>query len=107
MGETPGDKGTDGKKGAGSFEERLHSARVKQGLEMQPVAAGAGGSSPYGIGLRVGVELVSALAVAALIGWGLDRWLGTRPWLLALFIVLGGGAGIANVWRLMMPARTR
>ncbi len=105
MGETPGDRDTDGKRG-GSFEDRLRSARVKQGLEVQPVA-GAGGSSPYGIGLRVGIELVSALAVAALIGWGLDRWLGTKPWLLALFILLGGGAGIANVWRLMMPARTR
>lgn len=106
MGETPSDKGTDGKRGMGSFEERLRSARVKQGLETQP-AASVGGSSPYGIGLRVGVELVSALAVAALIGWGLDRWLGTKPWLLGLFIVLGGAAGIANVWRLMMPARTR
>lgn len=106
MGEIPGDKGTDGRRGTGSFEERLRSARVKQGLETPP-AAGMGSSSPYGIGLRVGVELVSALAVAALIGWGLDRWLGTKPWLLALFILLGGGAGVANVWRLMMPARTR
>ena len=106
MGEIPGDKGTDGKKGIGSFEERLRSARAKQAVETRPIVD-AGGASPYGIGLRVGVELVSALAVAALIGWGLDRWLGTKPWLLALFIVLGGGAGIANVWRLMMPAKTR
>jgi ATP synthase protein I len=56
-----------------------------------------------GVGLRVGVELVSALAVAVAIGWALDRWLHTRPVMLALFVLLGGAAGIANVWRLMGP----
>ena len=32
--------------------------------------------SPWGIGLRVGIEMVSALVVAVAIGWGLDRLLG-------------------------------
>lgn len=56
-----------------------------------------------GAGLRVGVELVSALVVAIGIGWGLDYWLGTKPWLLALFVPIGGAAGVLNVWRLMRP----
>ena len=43
------------------------------------------------------------MAVAVAIGWGLDRWLHTSPWLLGLFVLLGGAAGVANVWRLMMP----
>ncbi|MDT7953106.1 MAG: AtpZ/AtpI family protein [Acetobacteraceae bacterium] len=60
-----------------------------------------------GIGVRVGVELVSALAVGLAIGWGLDWLLGTKPWLLALFVLLGGAAGVANVWRLMMPPAKR
>jgi len=59
-----------------------------------------------GMGLRVGVELVSALAVAVAIGWYLDKWLGTRPFLLMLFVVLGGAAGVANVWRLVGPPKT-
>lgn len=58
-----------------------------------------------GVGLRVGVELVSALAVAVAIGWYLDGWLGTRPFLLMLFVVLGGAAGVANVWRLVGPPK--
>ncbi len=88
----------------GSFEERLRAARTKQAMDVPaPSANSAGTASPMGIGVRVGVELVSALAVAVAIGWGLDRWLGTKPWLLGLFVVLGGAAGIANVWRLMMP----
>jgi ATP synthase protein I len=58
-----------------------------------------------GVGLRVGVELVSALAVAVAIGWALDRWLHTLPLFLCLFVVLGGAAGVANVWRLVGPKR--
>ena len=60
-----------------------------------------------GIGARVGVELLSALVVGLAIGWGLDWLLGTKPWLLALFVLLGGVAGVANVWRLMMPHKAR
>ncbi len=89
----------------GSFEARLRSARERQGLEPKVAVPGPAGSNAMGVGLRVGVELVAALAVAVLIGWALDRWLGTTPWLLVLFIALGGAAGIANVWRLMMPRR--
>jgi ATP synthase protein I len=58
-----------------------------------------------GIALRVGVEMVSALLVAVAIGWGLDRWLGTRPILLAVFVLLGGAAGVLNVWRTFAPRR--
>ena len=87
----------------GSFEERLRTARVRQGLEQSGPAASAPPASPMGIGLRVGTELVAALVVGLAIGWGLDRWLGTTPWLLAVFVLLGGAAGVANIWRLMMP----
>lgn len=57
-------------------------------------------SSALGIAFRVTVEVVSALAVGLGIGWALDNWLGTRPWLMILFLVLGGAAGILNVYRL-------
>ena len=92
----------------GSFEERLRSAQARQDAAAPKPAPGSDGSpSPMGIGVRVGVELVSALAVGLAIGWGLDWLLGTRPWLLALFVLLGGAAGVANVWRLMMPPKSR
>ena len=89
-----------------SFEERLRAARTKQGLDQPaPTAASAdlGGGSAMGIGLRVGVELVSAMIVGVGLGWFLDRWLHTTPFLLILGVLLGGGAGVANVWRLMGP----
>ena len=94
--------------GDGSFDERLRAAQAK--VERGKPAPQAGGDmqpSAMGIGVRVGVELVAAMAVAVAIGWGLDHWLRTTPWLLGLFVLLGGAAGVANVWRLMMPRAPR
>jgi ATP synthase protein I len=45
----------------------------------------------------VGLNLVSATFVGLLLGYWLDRWLGTKPWLLLLFLVLGIVAGFKNV----------
>lgn len=56
--------------------------------------------SALGLAFRVAVELVSALAVGLGIGWLLDSWLGTKPWLMIVFIVLGGAAGVLNVYRM-------
>ncbi len=56
--------------------------------------------SALGLAFRVSVELVSALAVGVAIGLGLDYMLGTKPWLLVAFIVLGFAAGVLNVYRM-------
>ena len=86
-----------------SFEDRLRVARQKQGLDApaRSEAAGPSGTSSLGVGVRVGVELVSALVVAVGLGWLLDRWLHTLPLFLILSVLLGGAAGVANVWRLL------
>jgi ATP synthase protein I len=101
--------GPDGSSGDNSFEERLRAARARQGLDKAPPEAGKEpgdfGPSPLGIGLRVGVELVSALVVAVAIGYWLDRWLHTSPAFLIVFVFLGGAAGVLNVWRVFAPRR--
>ena len=88
-----------------SFEDRLRTASAKQAQQSAPVPPKTAETNAMGIGARVGVELVSALVVAVLIGWGLDRWLHTTPLFIALFVLLGGAAGVANVWRLMAPRK--
>ena len=50
-------------------------------------------------GMRMAAELVGAVIVGGAIGWGLDRWLGSTPWLFLLFFVLGFAAGVLNVVR--------
>lgn len=55
--------------------------------------------SDYGPAVRVAADLVAGVAVGGVIGWGLDWWLGTTPWLLLVFLVLGSAAGLTNVMR--------
>jgi ATP synthase protein I len=47
----------------------------------------------------IGIALVAATAIGLLIGYGLDRWLGTRPWLTMLFTLFGIAAGFLNLFR--------
>jgi ATP synthase protein I len=51
------------------------------------------------VGLNVFSEFVGAVVVGALIGWQADVWLGTKPWLLVVFLGLGVAAGFWNVFR--------
>ena len=91
----------------GSFEERLKAARGRRGLDGPTKLKGFNPdgieSSPMGIGLRVGIELVAALVVAVAIGYGLDWLFGTKPILTAAFVPVGGAAGVWNVWRVFAP----
>lgn len=47
----------------------------------------------------IGLHLVSGPIVGFAIGYGLDAWLGTGPWLKLAFFLIGILAGFLNVWR--------
>lgn len=46
----------------------------------------------------IGLHMVSGLAVGGVMGYFLDKWLGTSPWLMIVFFILGIGAGFRNVY---------
>jgi ATP synthase protein I len=50
-----------------------------------------------GIAFRFSTEMVAALIVGGGIGYGIDRFAGTKPIFLIVFFVLGAAAGIRNV----------
>lgn len=52
------------------------------------------------LGARVLTEFVAGVAVGAVIGWQLDKWLHTSPILLIVFLTLGTAAGFWNVYRI-------
>src|SRR3546814_3630103 len=52
------------------------------------------------MGNRVLADLIGGLAGGALIGWLLDRWLGTSPWLLLALMFLGIAAAFRNIIRI-------
>ncbi|ACI51654.1 putative ATP synthase [Gluconacetobacter diazotrophicus PA1 5] len=91
-----------------SFDARLRQARDRNisGRETQGATTQGSDMSVLGFALRAGTEMVSALVVGVAVGWGLDRWLGSRPAFLILFSFLGGAAGVLNVWRLVRPMDT-
>ena len=56
-------------------------------------------ASAYSFGFRLAIDLVVGVLAGFGIGWLLDYWLGTSPWLLLVFTMLGIAAGISNVIR--------
>jgi ATP synthase protein I len=55
------------------------------------------------LGFRVLTEFVGPILLGALIGWRLDLWLHTTPFLLILWVGFGAAAGFRNVYRLAAP----
>jgi len=56
-------------------------------------------SKGMAMGLRMSSELVAAVIVGGLIGYGIDRWLETTPWMFLVFFMLGCAAGMINITR--------
>ena len=54
------------------------------------------------IAFRLGTELTVATIIGGLMGYGLDRFFGTRPWGLAVGVIVGGAAGCLTVYRTAM-----
>ena len=92
---------TDDKKPASlqEFDARLRQAQDaadKSGGRTEPESDGRSG---LGFAMRIGVELVAALIIGVAIGYFLDQWLGTKPWLMLLGFVFGSVAGFLGVYR--------
>jgi ATP synthase protein I len=77
--------------------EKLAEAQGRHRPAPGPQPQGQGAA--FGQALRLGVELVAGVAVGGFIGWALDRFLGTAPFLMVVFLGLGAAAGIMNVVR--------
>ncbi len=104
----------DGTRGEGERteppdNEAALSARLKRLGERldqasRPSETGSGArqtndTSAFARGFRLSTELVGGVLVGAGLGWLLDRWLGTTPWGLIVFLLLGFAAGVLNVMR--------
>ncbi len=81
------------------FEARLKQAREDERARSWQGRGNRRAGIGLGLGMRIATEIVVALAVGAGIGYFLDKWLGTTPWLMIVFFFLGAAAGILNVVR--------
>jgi ATP synthase protein I len=85
--------------------ERLNQA--SRHPENAPTPRQSTDMSGFARGFRLSSELVAGVAVGALIGWLVDRWLGISPWGLIVFLLLGFAAGVLNVMRAAGVVRER
>ena len=79
------------------FKTRLKIAKSKISKQINLESEKKG--SFMGTAFKLGTELVAAVAVGTIIGFILDSWFDTKPWLIIIFFFLGAAAGILNVIR--------
>lgn len=75
------------------------SERIEQAKPPAEEDGADRGASDYSQAFRFTVELFSGVLVGALVGYGIDAWLGTLPWAMIVCLFLGMAAGIRNMMR--------
>ena len=78
------------------FKTRLKIAKDKL-RNVSKIRDNNQNTSFIGTAFKLGTELVSAVLVGTIIGFILDTWFDTKPWLIIVFFFLGSAAGILNV----------
>ena len=79
------------------FKTRLKIAKSK--IRKKVLSNNEKRGSFMGNAFKLGTELVAAVGVGTIIGFILDSWFGTKPWLIIIFFFLGAAAGMLNVFR--------
>ena len=79
------------------FKTRLKIAKTK--LKSNSSADDNRKGLFMGNAFKLGTELVAAVGVGTIIGFILDTWFDTKPWLIIIFFFLGATAGMLNVIR--------
>ena len=78
-----------------NFKTRLEIAKSK--IKKKVLSDSEKRGSFMGNAFKLGTELVAAVGVGTIIGFILDSWFGTKPWLIIIFFFLGAAAGMLNV----------
>ena len=77
------------------FKTRLKIAKSK--IKKSVLSENEKRGSFMGQAFKLGTELVASVGVGTIIGFILDSWFGTKPWLIIIFFFLGAAAGMLNV----------
>ena len=77
------------------FKTRLEIAKNK--ILKKTNISKQSSSSNLGVAFKMSTEMVAAVVVGTIIGFILDNWFGTKPWLILIFFFVGVITGILNV----------
>jgi ATP synthase protein I len=81
------------------IRDRIAAAEAGQAAKNTPATPLADYGTETGKGFRLVIDFTVPIFVGAAVGLWIDRQLETLPWLTLIFILLGFGAGIMNVFR--------
>ena len=70
---------------------------AKKNLKKNKAKNNSSNAASLGKALKISTELVAAVVVGTTIGFILDNWFDTKPWLTIVFFFMGATAGILNV----------
>ena len=82
-----------------SLGQRLDQVSSSRAADTGPASRSATDHSGFARGFRLSSELVAGVLVGAALGWLIDKGLGTLPWGMFVFALLGFTAGVLNVMR--------
>ena len=71
------------------FKQKERIVKTSENIEKR--------GNSIGLAFRLSTEIVSGIVVGSIMGWSLDKWLGSQPWFFLIFFILGIAAGIINV----------
>jgi ATP synthase protein I len=100
-----GSGGGPGSDPDGDLSARLKRLDAELGRKRETAPADGGfgressDRSALGRAFRMSAEFVAGVVAGGGLGWLFDRALGTSPWGMIVFLMLGFGAGIYNVMR--------
>src|SRR6476620_7926945 len=80
--------------------DRMQQAEAKRTTKRQP-------DTNYQSGQLVLSQLVGCPLGGGIVGWLMDRWFGTKPWLMLVMLFLGYAGGIWNVIRISNNSQSK
>jgi ATP synthase protein I len=78
------------------LDARLKAAR---GAAPKPSQGSGMSQRQTNVAYRVLVDMIAGLLVGGFLGYWLDRWWGSKPYMLVAMTILGFAGGMTNAWR--------
>ncbi len=72
---------------------------AKKNMEKRTTKYDGSNAASLGKALKISTELVASVFVGSIIGFFLDNWFDTKPFLTICFFFIGVAAGILNVFK--------